>query len=208
MADGDIVRLGIAGPYCKAYRMLCEGMINTETCARAAARGVGQFIKWYGSEPRQLLHHMAEQFSKVSNQLGPLSPSQAVALAQEIERISRKLGGDKRGMSIAMAACRSKLNSLRQGESVENISKELSQQYVDRIAEATFTSVVISRPRHYDNAPATTVKQRLEDILPDLKRNLEGYAQQLGKSTNVDKAPRLLRRQGPKPIINRNTKLA
>lgn len=207
MADGDIIRLGIYAPYCKAYQMLCEGLSSSEDCAREAARGVQKFIKRYGSQPRQLLHEMAQRFDQATNQPGPLSPAQCVALDREIDRTCRRLGGHKHGMDAASAACRAKLNALERGEPSGNIHRDLCGLYVDRIAEATFTSCVASRPRHLDNLPAGTVNKRLTDILPDLGRNLEGYAQQLHNLNGTNKMLRLRRRRGPKPNINRKTKL-
>jgi len=207
MADGDIIRLGIYAPYCKAYQMLCEGLSSSEDCAREAARGVQKFIKRYGSQPRQLLQGIAQRFDQVTSQPGPLSPGQCVALDKEIDRMCRRLGGHKHGMDAAAAACRAKLNALERGEPPGNIHRDLCGLYVERIADSTFTSRVTSRPRHLDNLPAGTVNKRLADILPDLGRNLEGYAQQLDSSTGINKTPRLRRRRGPKPSINRKTKL-
>jgi hypothetical protein len=207
MADGDIIRLGVPGPYCKAYQMLCEGLSNSEDCAREAARGVQKLIKRYKEQPRQLLQHMAQRFEQMTGQPGQLSPSQCAALDKEIDRMCRRLGGHKHGMDAAAAACRAKLNALECGEPPGDIHHELCQLFVERIADSTFTSRVASLPRHLDDLPANIVNKRLADILPDFNRNLEGYAQQLDSSTSSNKTPKLRRRRGAKPVIHRKTSL-
>lgn len=178
MADGDVLQLGIPGPYANAYRQICDGSGTPAEWARKTAEGVKQFLTWYGDEPRQLVNGVALLLAPVAHNPAAFSRSTWIALEREMSRLQRSLPGHKEGMSFAASVCHGLLNDLQRGLHVADVSAELARRFVAKVHHATFASRVETAPRHLDNVDRTTVQERMEVAAPAVQSYLDSMSRQ------------------------------
>ncbi|NTV61981.1 MAG: hypothetical protein HGA65_00390 [Oscillochloris sp.] len=186
MADGDVLRLKIPGPYAKAYRQTCEGSGTPEEVARKKALGIIQHLRWYGDAPRQMLLTVASKLAPLTNTLFLPDRATVIEMGREIERIHRAMSGHKEGISHAAAACRSLLNDLARGRRFVDLNAELAHRFVTRVYDATFVARVETAPHHLYNASHKSVQQRMAVGDPSIRSYIRSLSRQWLGQPNID----------------------
>lgn len=178
MADGDVLRLGIPGPYAQAYRQICAGSGNADEWARKTASGVKHFLTKYGEEPHQLIQAVASLLEPIARSPIPASGQTCLDLDREISRLQRAMSGHKVGMSLAASVCSSVLNDLERGARISNLAGELAHRFVDRVHTSTFVARVSAAPHHLENAERSVVQARMAEVKPKMDSYISSMAKQ------------------------------
>lgn len=199
MPDRDIVHMGLNAIWQKSYKEICEGFFPADVCAYDAIEQLVKTIKRYGNEPIKLLEQVAVRLKEIST--GPLilSTIDWSAESLKIERVARGLGGNKRGISLALKICKEGLDEIRRDGSSTRSLAELAGRYFRLVYEADFESRVGS-PKHYHDADPQFVEQRLSEMRPLVTDSIGSLAKRIARMRKVEKLRVPSRRSVGMPI--------
>ena len=119
MPDGDRVNSRLGGLYQKPYKILCEGVVSSEECARTLLESLKRELQQNAKWSLQLSRVIADLFSQC---IGPLAFSneiEAARISRQIDELTRNVDCPLREKDLIVRASKSVLSDLRHGQETE-----------------------------------------------------------------------------------------
>jgi len=199
MPDRDIVHLGLNAIWQKPYKEICEGFFAPDICAQDTIPPLIRTVKRYGNDPIMLIKQCALRFDEILAQPLLQTVVDWSAESLKIERLARNLHGNKRGISLALKACKEQLYQVRHAASSPKCLIELVRRYFQLVYAAEFESRVASH-KHYHDADPKFVEQRLSEMRACLIESIEALANRVARLGDVDQLRAPARRNADSPI--------
>ena len=201
MPDGDIVHSGLRRLYQKPYKWLCEGVADSDECARVLLEKLKRDIKGKGDLPILLAQEMADRILQVMSSADSHRESDFANLSIEFENLVQHTNGQHRLKELILRAGKSVLNDLRNKRAVNisHISEVISRRYMHEVYESEFQERIPLTLKHYANVTKETLEQRIQAMQPNINAGIHKFAQDAIKDQSVDKIS-LPRRSSRKAI--------
>lgn len=197
MPDGDKIHPGLGYRHQSPYRQICEEIFSEEEIAYNELAALRKDLQDYGDAPIELIRQAVTMYRHT---LGPLLVdwNEVNDRLEKIgQEISQRTSADKRGLSLALEACKKSLHGVRYGEQSVDLGLKTTQNYMMGVYEAHFEGR-IPLSHHYNNADPKMVNLKLHEMRPFIEQGLGYFARQLTKGGGVKSL-----RRAPKnrPII-------
>lgn len=192
MPDGDIVHHRVGRGFVRAYRELCESHFSDEHVTASIAKALRKTLRFYGNAPVELLQRV---FKDVSGAVGQGDRIRYSAESEIIDDTARELMGHRRGMALAVDACKEYVLDVSEQTTAKNSLDDVIESYVSKVLAADFWERM-PLVHHHDNADPEYVGQRLEQVHSLLQPEIEHIVSQISRSGNVN---RLRKKQQSKP---------
>lgn len=197
MPDGDKIHPGLGYRHQSVYKQICEEVYSEEEIAHKELDALKKDLQNYGDAPIELIRQAVTLFSQT---LGPLLVDWN-EINQGLEKIgqeiSQQTSAGKRGLSLALEACKKSLHGVRYGEQPADLGLKTIKNYMIRVYEAHFEGC-IPLAHHYNNADPRMVDLKLREMRPHIEQGLEYFARQITKGGSVKT---LRRRPQERPSI-------
>ncbi len=182
MPDGDVVYHEVGRFYRGAYRELCEGYFPDEHITASIVRGLRKTLKRYGNSPITLI---SRTFDSVSGAIGEGVPVEYDEASHHIDLTARELMGHRRGMPLAIDACKDFVLTAVSETRFNEALKDVIRNYVSRALRADFLERM-PLVNHHANADPEIIEKRLIRIQPLLDKEVEIIASRIAKAGKVD----------------------
>ncbi|KAB8329922.1 hypothetical protein SD80_032375 [Scytonema tolypothrichoides VB-61278] len=192
MPDGDIFHSELSGIYQKPYRILCEGKLERNECARITMQAFLKDIKKKGAAPIVIAQGMGKLLTQVTEDAGDNQPVDWAALSKKFDRLAQQANIPNRTKSLVLDAGKSVLHDLRYGQEVETstIPELVIERYMRKVYISSFEERIPLTPNHHANVDHATVTERVKALQSDIFAQSSKWA----KKANVDDDVANLRR--------------
>lgn len=163
MPDGDRNRDGVAKHFKTACKQACEGNVTLDMIARSLVKG----LRVYGNSPGRLLKRFAGSIRDEIEAAGGYAYLDVQCCSQQAELLAVEMMGNKRGVALAMDACREWLQ-IEKDDISHNWELELCRIYITRMYLADFTDSLPLMVLHRDADP-----REVEALLSRLQSEVE-----------------------------------
>jgi hypothetical protein len=187
MPDGDVVYHKVGGGYTDVYHALCQEHYSAEQVANMLAAALQRGLKRYGYQSINLL---MTTFEDVSSALAKGTGLDATQESFIIDDVARGLMGHRRGIPLAIDACKDYVLSLAEGTISQPNAYEMVRNYVKRVLAADFYER-LPLTHHYDNADPVRVERRLEQVRQYLDGNITSIVAHIVNKRRVDRFPKV-----------------
>jgi hypothetical protein len=199
MPDGDMVHSHLGRFYQKTYKILCEGVLATEDCARDLLSRLGRDLKQTAKWPLQLSQKISDLLSQ---KIGPLefaNNDEAARSGHQIDDLINLADCPNREKELISRASKTVLNKLRHGGEMDTSNFQLAifKQYIREKYEADFKERIPLSREHHNGVSHGELMRRLEALEPYLNFGIHQFAQTAIKNQNLDnlRLPRQVRRE-------------
>lgn len=199
MPDGDMVHRHLGHFYQKTYKILCEGVLATEDCARDLLSRLRRDLKQTAKWPLLLSRNI---YDLLSQKIGPLEFSNDLAAkrtSRQIDELIRQVDGPSREKELLGRASKTVLNDLRYGREMDasNVQLAIFNQYIREKYEAKFKDRIPLSNDHHHGVSHGELMRRLEALEPYLNFGIHQFALTAIKNQNLDnlRLPRQVRRE-------------
>lgn len=197
MPDGDKIHPKLGNRHQGIYKQICEEAYSEEEIAYNELAPLRKELQAYGDAPLELIRQAVDIFNQNSASLLVDWNAMNRSLEKISQRISQQTCADKRGLSLALEACKKILHGIRYGNSPSDLGLKITQEYMIKVYEAQFEGR-IPLVHHYNNADPTMVNLKVREMRPFIERGVEHFAGQLANGRSVTS---LRRPQRDKPKI-------
>ena len=182
MPDGDVVYHGVGRGYIAPYKELCEGRFSDEQIAADLAKSLRNGLKRYGNPPVNIIFETVDDLAQGVERGIHLDVSEE---SRQIDDCAHRMMGHRRGMPIAVDACKSLMLASAAGEGTEQALHDTVRDYIERVLNADFVERL---PLHnlHDKADPEEVAQRLKRVLHHLVPEIDSMVANIVKNQNVD----------------------
>jgi hypothetical protein len=196
MPDGDRVHSRLGGLYQKPYKTLCEGVANSEECARTLLESLKRELQQNAKWSLLLSRDIADLFSEF---IGPLAFSndiKAARISRQIDELTRNVDCPLREKDLIVRASKSVLSDLRHGQETDyhNLQHIIFKRYIKEVYEFRFKERIPLNKEHYAGVSRGELQKRIEAMEPDLDLGIHHFAKTAIKDQKLDKL-RLPKRQ-------------
>ncbi|MEM1173117.1 MAG: hypothetical protein AAGJ08_29660 [Cyanobacteria bacterium P01_H01_bin.35] len=198
MADLDIVRGKISGPYRKPYKWICEGKADDNECTRALIEAVFKDIKNKGAAPVILAKQMGESL-RLSIDSGC---KDWVAMSKKLDRLAQQTSCPHYVQELVLHAGKNILHNLRYGKATtntRNLSEEITEGYMQEAYRSSFNQRIPLISNHYKGVDNDTIMERVKAVSSEVDSEIKKWAKQANADGDVSKL-RLPQRQKLKEI--------
>lgn len=199
MPDGDRIYGKLTQAYEKPYEQICEGYFNDDIIAWNVLDAVKGDLKRYGEEPIVLIRQVVQRI-----QVLPREPLLKLTVdwnreRQGIERFARMSKGNRRGLDLAVEACKRYLHELQFCSGAADHTFALVEAYMQRVYEANFEERM-PLGEHHNGVDQSMVYTRLEVLRPLVLNGLSGFASQVARRGKVSRLSRPVWLRKPETI--------
>ena len=196
MPDGDRVHSRLGGLYQKPYKILCEGVANSEECARTLLESLKRELQQNAKWSLQLSRVIADLFSQC---IGPLAFSneiEAARISRQIDELTRNVDCPLQEKDLIVRASKTVLSDLRHGQETDyhNLQYIIFKRYIKEVVEFRFKERIPLNKEHYAGVSRGELQKRIEAMEPDLDHGIHLFAQTAIMGQSLDKL-RLPQRQ-------------
>jgi hypothetical protein len=197
MPDGDIVHNRLSRFYQKPYKWLCEGTASVSERTWAVMKALKQDLIRKGDLPIILAQQMGEKVRRIFSGNDGNSSIDWAALNMELDRLAQRVDGAPYLKELILSAAKSLVNDLRyrRNVSVENASETILQHYVNKVYASEFKDRIPLTSEHYAGIDEVTLKERIEEIQPDILAVANKWAKRANADGSVAKLRLPCRRQ-------------
>jgi len=190
MPDGDIFH-GLLGLYQKPYKILCEGKLERNECARITMQRFLKDIKKKGDAAILIAKGMGEILAQEIKDCDNIS-SIAPDLSKKLDRLAQQANIPSRTKSLALEAGKIVLNRLRNGEEFDTkaIPEVVIEGYMQKAYVSEFEARIPPISNDHIQIDNLTFTERMEALRKDIFDQINKWA----KKANVDESVAKLRR--------------
>ena len=196
MPDGDRVHSRLGGLYQKPYKILCEGVVSSEECARSLLESLKRELQQNAKWSLLISRDIADLFSKCVGPLAFSNDIEAARISHQIDELTRNIFCSLQEKDLIVRASKSVLNDLRHGQETDchNLQYIIFKRYIKEVYEFRFKERIPLNKEHYAGVSRGELQKRIEAMEPDLDLGIHHFAQTAIKGQNLDKL-RLPQRQ-------------
>lgn len=176
MPDGDVVLVGIPGPYQDILREICDDQYSDEVLAHDTLRRLRRDLAQYGDEPLRLLMRIHELLAQI-----PCEPLLRLEtnwrqLTSRLEELDRLAEGQDIALTLALRASKQHANKVRRGSEAEPSSiQALVAAYIMEIYKFRFVGRIPGGQTCPERGGAP-IPMRLAMMRPHLESAIERLA--------------------------------
>lgn len=187
MPDGDVFHSGLSGIYQKSYRILCEGKLERNECARITMQAVLKDIKKKGAAPIAIAKDMATLLTQAIEGSGNTQCVDWVALNKKLDRLAQQAEIPNRTKSLVLDAAKNVLHDFRYGENVDTsrIEELVIERYMRKVYVSNFEERIPLTPNHYAEVDHATVTERVEALQLDIFAQIGKWAKKANDDADV-----------------------
>ncbi|HUN06262.1 MAG TPA: hypothetical protein PLQ56_06660 [Aggregatilineales bacterium] len=182
MPDGDKVYYGVSREFAEAYGVLCDGYFGEEQIAVKIAKGLCIRLKRYGNPSIDLVNYV---YADLSGAMASGIVIQAEEESYSIDQLARTLMGHRRGIPLAVDACKSYVMRIAEDNHREMDVVTLLRTYVLRVLEADFYER-LPLLNHRNDVTQEFIEDKLERVRPYLELEIERVVSHIVKNGRVD----------------------
>jgi hypothetical protein len=167
----------------QAYDMLLERQPLSNIAFQVQSE-IAALIRKYGNESRELIDQSTEIITQAACDVTNGAEYQLDVLSSQITEAAEHILGHRRGLPLAVDACKAQLFDVITGHSVDDIRRTIVEEYVWRIYDADFAE----RLPLYFHDPRTNMEQgELNILLHGLRQEMQQHVEKLtGSFTRVE----------------------
>jgi hypothetical protein len=203
MADADRIHENLPKRYRKAYQQICEWNWDKESISYEVLRPLKRDISDQGNGPILLIRNVSQRLEEICS--SPLFIN-SIDWAEEFSHLSNlrmRIPGNKRGMELAVLACREIIQEIRAGRySYSNLDERLISSYFLRIYYSNFEDRIPLVSEHYLGVEPEEIEQRINSIRPIVEKGVEYFAAQALNGRDIKKL-----RLPPNPLKKQSIQL-
>lgn len=194
MPDGDRVHTGLSRRYQKNYKLLCEGLSNSETLAAGVVESILRQLHESGDEPAHLVHQIAEILNFIPKEPLLQALTKWDVVSRKIDQLVASTYISKRISNQITQAAKELLYDIRNVQHFPHIGTELMERFLRQVYVSDFEQRV-PMARHYNDATQEQVNERLSDMRPLVEKKLKYIAKNAAKRTSFQhlRQPRTVR---------------
>jgi len=184
MPDADKIHSKLAYRHQKTYSELYEGVMELDEIANNQLRTFKKDVQGYGDAPVILICQVAALvIDSIPNEPLLRLSIDWKKLNTQIDELARNVSFQnetyKRGINLAINACKQHLLALKQGERSENHKITIISRYLWKVYEAEFESPILSTDH------PEFIQMRLEALRQHMKPGVAKYAEQIARTDST-----------------------
>ncbi|RCJ29520.1 hypothetical protein A6769_35295 [Nostoc punctiforme NIES-2108] len=187
MPDGDIFHSELSGIYQKSYRILCEGKLERNECARITTQAFLKDIKKKGAAPIVIAKGMGKLLTQVTEHTGENRSVDWTALSKKLDRLAQQANIPNRAKSLVLDAGKSVLHDFRYGQKADAsaIQELVIERYMQKVYLSSFEERIPLTRNHHAKVDHATVTERVEALQPDIFAQIHKWARKANDDEDV-----------------------
>lgn len=161
----------------QAYEMMLEKQSLSDVAFRVQSE-LAKLVRKYGNEPRELIDHTVDLLAMIRQDVSNGEEYHHHVVCEKVIDASEQFLGHRRGLPIAVDACKAYLLDFDPSLSIEDVTSVISQDYIWRIYEAEFAERL---PLYFHNAPTEMTQQDVDTSLIELRRHMLPYVEKIAE---------------------------
>jgi hypothetical protein len=187
MADGDIVRGGLAGLYLKPYKALCQEYANSDECTRSLISALKKDIQRKGDLPVRLAKQMGESIDQAINNSAQSGLLDWAAENRKVEKIVQQTDGRHDLKELTLRAGKNLIQFLRYGGEVvvTSTSKIILQRYMEEVCDSEFRERIPLTSENHAGIDHVTIAKSIEKMQSDISSATSEWADRASKDGSM-----------------------
>ena len=191
MPDGDIVHMSPAGIYQKPYKVLCEGKLALDECARITMEALKKDIQKKGSEPIVLLQSMAECLNQAIETIGNggiLDRETFSKVSKDFDRLLQQSNAASQPKELCRRAVKRILHAISYKQSIntDSPSEVMIKGYLQEVYKSEFLGRIPLTDRHHAGVERRLLEERIKEMEPYIDTTIEKWGKNADENGHVE----------------------
>ncbi len=191
MLDEDIVHMSLAGIYQKPYKVLCEGKLALDECARIRMKALKKDIQKKGSELIVSLQSMAKylkQTIETTGNSGILDRETLSKVSKHFDRLLRQSNAASQPKELCRRAVKRILHDISYGKSIntDSLPEVMIKGYMQEVYKSEFVERIPLTDPHHAGVERKLLEERIKEMKPDIDTTIEKWGKKADENGHVE----------------------